>query len=92
MRVLTQRWGAQCSAAFTLYTYHPHPQHETVFLCQFNGAKRYHMFVRGGGHPGEHATRHIFKPIALPVHPLDECAASLQMPSLWLFGALFEFK
>ena len=48
----------------------------------------YHMFVRVGGHPGEDATRHIFKPIALPYHPLEECAARLQMPSLWLFGAL----
>jgi hypothetical protein len=48
-----------------------------------------HMFVREGGHPGEHATRHVFKPIALPYHPLEECAAGLQMPSLWLFGAMF---
>jgi pimeloyl-ACP methyl ester carboxylesterase len=49
----------------------------------------YHMFVREGGHPGENATRHVFKPIALPYHPLEECAGSLQMPSLWLFGATF---
>lgn len=47
----------------------------------------YHMFVRSGGHPGEDATRHVFKPIALPYHPLEECVANLQMPSLWLFGA-----
>jgi hypothetical protein len=46
----------------------------------------YHMFVRDGGHPGEHATRHVFKPIALPYHPLEECVARLQMPSLWLYG------
>ena len=52
----------------------------------------YHMFVRGGGHPGEDATRHIFKPIALPFHPLEECAASLQMPSLWLYGAMRDHK
>ncbi len=49
------------------------------------------MFVRGGGHPGEDATRHIFKPIALPVRPLEECAASLQMPSLWLFGTCLKY-
>ena len=73
MRVLRLRWGDHTSPAFVLYTYH-------MF------AYTYHMFVRVGGHPGEDATRHIFKPIALPYHPLEECAARLQMPSLWLYG------
>lgn len=46
----------------------------------------YHLFARSGGHPGEDATRSIFKPIAVPYRPLSERVALLAMPSLWLYG------
>jgi hypothetical protein len=100
MRVLRLRWGDHTSPAFVLYTYHmfayTYHMFSTLITCSLHSshvlytyhmfAYTYHMFVRVGGHPGEDATRHIFKPIALPYHPLEECAARLQMPSLWLYG------